>query len=491
MSQRQLNNDVLLFFPRIRKASTSYRSEGPPPIGLCYLAAVCEANGYSTKIVDLNHENSSPKRIKRLIEKYKPKFVGVSFVTEARFEAFRIFQSAKEVDPRIITIAGGPHPSLAPEDTLSNIAWVDCIVRGEGEKTLVNLLDAFLHTRKLDDIQGLSFRHRQEIRSNEIVEFIKDLDSLPFPDFRNLTNENFDSFAGYYKPGALRTIPVLSSRGCPFECNFCATTKIWGAKWRYRSPKNVLEEIGKYVREYGIEAVWFVDDNFNSNPKRMLAICQQIREKHPNLKWICNIRVDNLEEDHVKAMAESGCISVEFGAESGSQRILDEVIHKRTKVEQILKVDDWCSKHGIIADAQFIVSHPSETYEEAQQTIELIRRLKGRSTLGIMKIYPGTVVERIARDKNILRKGFSWASETSDISPIPSITGNVPLYLENMSLSQVMELMSYAWTEVRKLSISRIIRKVVSKLSSPKELWIYCAVGLRRYGKKITGKKRY
>jgi radical SAM superfamily enzyme YgiQ (UPF0313 family) len=483
-----MQTDVLLFFPKIRKLSTSYRSEGPPPIGLGYLAAVCEASGYSTKIIDLNHAKSSPKQIKRIIEIFKPTFLGVSFVTEARFEAFKIFQIAKEVDPRIITVAGGPHPSLTPEDTLSHVTCIDYIVRGEGERSFIPLLDALRNGLKVDDIQGLSYRYRQEIRNNQMVDFIKDLDSLPFPDFRNLTNENFDSFSGYYRPGALKTVPVLSSRGCPFQCNFCATTRIWGAKWRYRSPENVLKEIGKYVLEYGIEAVWFIDDNFNSSPKRMLNICRQIREIHPGLKWICNVRVDNLEEDHVKAMAESGCISVEFGAESGSQRILDEVIHKKIRLEKILKVDEWCHKYGIISDAQFIISHPTETYNEANQTIELIRKLKGRSTLGILKIYPGTEVERIAREKNIIKKDFSWALSEHQISPMSSIMGDAPLYLENMALSQVMGLMSYAWTDIRGLTTVEIIKKALRKVASPKELWTYFKVGMPIVIKKMRRK---
>jgi len=481
--------EVLLFFPRIRKASTSYRSQGSPPIGLGYLTAVSEENGYSAKIIDLNQEKSSLRHVKRFVERYKPNFVGVSFVTEARHEAFKIFQIAKAVNPGIITIAGGPHASLTPEDTLAHIIPIDYIVIGEGEKTFIALLDSLSKGGTVNEIPGLAYRDSGEVRINKNKEFIKDLDSLPFPSFPHLTKNNYQFYTQYDRYPALKTIPILTSRGCPFHCNFCATTEVWGSRWRYRSPVNVLKEIGHNLNKYNIEAVWFVDDNFNSNPERMLQICQEIRKKYPDLKWICNIRVDNLKEDHVKIMAESGCVSVEFGAESGSQRILDEVINKKIKVEKILEVDAWCHKHGIITDAQFIISHPTETYEEAIQTSDLIKKLKGRSTLQILKIYPGTKVERVAREKSILKKDFSWAISENHTSPISSIIGDAPLYLENMSLSQVMRLMSYAWTDVRGLSTFGIAKKVIRKVTSPKELWTYLKIGIPIVVKKMSPKR--
>ena len=483
-----MRKDVLLFFPRIRKVSTGYRSEGSPPIGLGYLAAVCAANGYSSRIVDFNHERLNVKQVRHLIEDEQPRFVGVSFVTEARYEAFKIFEVAKAVDSRITTVAGGPHPSLTPRDTLIHVPWIDYVVVGEGERTFIALLDSVSKGDISDDMPGIAYRHRGEVRLTENKELIKDLDSVPFPVFSHLSENEYRFFTQYDGYPALKTIPVLTSRGCPFRCNFCATTKIWGSRWRYRSPSNVLEEIQHRIHVYGIEAVWFVDDNFNSHPDRMLEIASRIRQKHHGLKWICNVRIDNLTREHVKAMAQGGCISVEFGAESGSQRILDEVIHKRIRVEKIMEVDHWCQECGIIADAQFIVSHPTETFIEANQTIDLIRRLRGRSTLQVLKIYPGTELEGIARKNNIIKSDFSWALRENRGSPIPSILGDAPLYLENMTLSQVMALMSYAWTDIRGLSIGKIVKAILRKVASPRELWTYLKVGIPTLLKRIKPK---
>lgn len=485
-----MKTDILMFFPRIKKTSTSYRSEGPPPIGLGYLSAVCKAAGYSVQVIDLNHEVSSSKHIKGLIERCQPRFVGVSFVTEARHNAFRIFQLAKAVNAEIITVAGGPHPSLTPMDTLSHISDIDYVVIGEGERTFVSLLSSLNKGHDVGDIPGLARRCKTEIRINENRDFVNDLDSLPFPDFPNLDQKKHQFYMRYNGHPPLKTIPVLSSRGCPFRCNFCATSKVWGSRWRYRSPASVLREIDHSFHKYNIDAVWFVDDNFNSHPDRMLRISQEIKRNYPHLKWICNVRIDNLTEAQVKAMAEAGCLSVEFGAESGSQRILDEVVNKKIKVEKILEVDEWCHKYGIIADAQFIISHPTETQGEANQTIDLIRKLKGRSTLQILKIYPGTEVEKTAREKNIMRRDFSWALDKNHGSPISSIIGDAPLYLENLTLQQVMKLMAYAWTDVRGIGTTTIIRKILAKLSSPKDLYTYFALGLPILIKKILGKGR-
>lgn len=484
-----MTSDILLFFPRIRKTSTSYRSEGPPPIGLGYLAAVCELNGYNVKLIDLNYEKSSPNQILGLIKRHNPRFLGVSFVTEARHEAIRIFLMAKKANPRITTIAGGPHPSLTPRDTLSHITSIDYIVLGEGETIFLSLLDSISNGIKVHDIPGLSYRHNEDVVINQRADFIKDLDSLPFPTFPHLTKNNYHFYTQYEKFGPLRTIPILTSRGCPFHCNFCATTEVWGSRWRYRSPSSVLKEIKHNLQKYDIQAVWFVDDNFNSNPGRMLQISQEIKQKHPHLKWISNVRIGNLTENHIKIMAESGCISIEFGAESGSQRILDEIVHKKISVAKILEVDEWCDKYGIITDAQFILSHPSETYDEANQTIDLIRKLRGRSTLQILKIYPGTEVERVAKEKNILRKDFSWALSANHTSRISSIIGDAPLYLEKMPLSQVMGLMANAWTEVRGLSALTIFKKVLAKVTSPKELWTYFVLGIPILFKRIIKKR--
>lgn len=470
---------VLFFFLGIRKVSTSYRSFGTPPLGIAYLAAICERDGYSTKFVDLNFENVSDAKIADIIKQYNPKVLGISFVTEARFEAFKIFKLTKKVNPQIITMAGGPHPSLCAEDTLNNINDLDIIVRGEGEETFSELMRSIVSKNNdLSGIMGISYRINGKVRHNEDCLPIKDLDLLPFPALHLISFDKYNfklDIPGY---GALKAAPILSSRGCPLRCNFCATTKNWGVYWRARSPGNVIAEIELLKDRYGVEAIWFVDDNFNSNIKRTNTICEGIIKKNLGIKWLCNMRVDRVKREHLELMSAAGCYSIEFGAESGSQRILDDIVKKKIKVEQIINVDRWCYELGIMTDAQLIISHPTETYEEAKETINLMKSLKGKSTLQIMKVYPGTEIEVIAKEKNILPPDFSWAKNKGKTDYISAVTGEAPLFVDALSMKQISELMTIAWTEIGSFSTFYLITKILQKIRTPGELYKYSKLGI-------------
>jgi len=471
--------DVLFLYPKIRKVSTSYRSRGTPPLGLAYLAAICEREGFSMKLLDLNVEQYSDVEVANFIKQCNPKSIGVSFITEARFAAFDLFKLAKKTNPDILTMAGGPHATLCADDTLNNVSDIDFIVRGEGEDTFTELMEKIVENNfDYSDIKGISYREDGKIKHNDGRLPIKDLDSLPFTALDQLSFDryNFKIEVPGYKH--LKAAPVLTSRGCPFKCNFCATTKVWGAKWRFRSPKNIISELELLKDKYNIEAVWFVDDNFNSNNKRVKLICEELIQRNLNLKWICNIRVDRADREQLELMSQAGCISIEFGAESGSQRILDEIIEKRIKVKQIIDVDRWCSELGINTDAQFIISHPTETFEDAKSTINLMKSLKGKSTLQILKIYPGTDVEKIALQKGILPQNFSWAKDKGKTDYMPSITGDAPLFLDKLTLEQVTELMTIAWTEIGSFSIFYLVKKVLRKIRSPKEFYRLTKLGL-------------
>lgn len=472
--------DILFLYPIVKKVIThSYRSHGTPPIGIAYLAAICEREGYNMKFLDLNIEQGSELEVENFIRQNSPKSLGISFETEARFEVFKLFKLAKKINPHIFTIAGGPHATLCADDTLKNVKDLDIIVRGEGEATFSELMRAIVESNyDLSDIKGISYRENGRIRHNENRPPIKDLNSLPFPALHLLSLDRYNfrlEVPGY---GSLKAAPVLTSRGCPFNCNFCAATKIWGAKWRFRSPSNTIAEIELLKDRYDIEAIWFIDDNFNANSKRVNLICEELINKNLNIKWICNIRVNNVKREHLEIMSVAGCFVVEFGAESGSQRILDEIIKKRIKVNQVVDVDRWCSEIGIITDAQFIISHPTETFEEAQETINLMKSLKGKSTLGILKIYPGTDIEQIALKKGIIPNNFSWAMDKGKTNCMPSISGDAPLFFDKLTLEQVSKLMTIAWTEIGSFSIFYIVKKVLRKIRSPKEFCSLLKLGI-------------
>lgn len=476
-----MNNmvDVLFVFPKIKKVSTSYRSYGSPPIGLAYLAAMCEKEGYEASFLDMNIDNTSTLDLSAFIEKTHPRVLGVSFVTEARFEAFKVYSLVKRVNPDILTIAGGPHASLCAQDTLENVMDLDVIVRGEGEETFSELMRSITNgSIGMSTIDGISYREDFRIRHNPDRLPIRNLDALPFPALHVLSFEDYNFQLSVPGHKSLRAAPVLSSRGCPFRCNFCATSKVWGSKWRFRSPENILTEIEQLKRTYDLEAIWFVDDNFNASSKRLLSICQKLVESKLDLKWVCNIRVDNVKREHLESMAEAGCVSVEFGAESGSQRILDKIVRKGITVQQVRDVDQWCDELGIVTDAQFIISHPTETLDEAKETVNLMKSLKGKPTLQVLKIYPGTEIERIAMQKGLLPKGHSWSTHGGGKNYVASILGDAPLFLDKLTMDEISELMTVAWTQIKEFSLLFLLKKILFKISSPAEFFTLARLGL-------------
>jgi len=482
--------DLLLMNPPIKKVSTSYRSKGTPPLALAYLAAVSEKNGYSVECLDLNLHKKGLSLSEYVIDK-NPKVVGITFVTEQRFEAFQLFKQIKSINPNLITVAGGPHVTLCAEDTLRHINSIDYIVRGEGEITFIELLNAIFSGNSRSMIKGVSYINNGEIVHTPDRVVIKNLDELPYPAMHLLSFEDYNFHIQVEGYGEIKAAPILSSRGCPFKCNFCACTKIWGAMWRFRSPEHVIAEIRYLKDKYRINAIWFVDDNFNVNRKRMYSICERIVHENLDIKWICNVRVDNLKKEDLELMSKSGCISIEFGAESGSQNILDKVVHKKITVDQIKRADEWCYQLGIKSDAQFIISHPYETTEDANKTMELMKSLKGQSTLQILKVYPGTEVEKIAYEIGLLPPNFSWALDKGNSDIIPSITGNAPLFFDKLTVNEVSSYMTTAWIDIRSFALLKIINKVVKKIRSPKEFISLMKMGFLFVFKKVFGGIKY
>ena len=231
-------------------------------------------------------------------------------------------------------------------------------------------------------------------------------------------------------------------------------------------------------QQHGIEAIRFHDDNFNVNVSAMTTICEELINRNLDIKWVCEIRVDNIKRTDLELMSAAGCVGVEFGAESGSQRILNEIVKKKVTLSQIIDVDRWCSELGIFSDALFIVSHPTETFEEAQETADLISSLRGKATLGIMKIYPGTEIEDTAYEMGLLPHDFSWSTHRGKSDYIPSVTGEVPLFLDKLTMQQITELMSVAWIGVRGFSFVALGCKILSRIKNPRELLSLVKLGI-------------
>ncbi len=462
-----------------------------PPLGLGYLAAVLEENDIPVEVIDAYVEGYSLEELGERLEKSKPDIVGITITTENRFEGFDTAVMVKETLPRAIVVAGGPHISLAAEDTLRGIPQIDLAVRGEGEYTLLDIVRAIeaeggilpstspifrgrnppLHSSYIkgsgfENIAGLSFRRGNDIIHNPPRPPIRDLDSIPFPARHLFPWDKYNFYLDVPGKGRLPAANIITSRGCPFSCNFCASSSMWGRRYRTASPERVIEEIELLKRDYKAKAIWFFDDTFNLEKRRTEKICDLMIERSLNLYWYCEIRVDILTKDLLAKMKEAGCYCVAFGVESGSQRILDEVIGKGINIEQARRTVKWCRELGLLANPFFILSHPSETIKEAEKTMSLIREFSPNSqvSLSLLHVYPGTKLEETAKEKGIIPPGFSWTDRNmSGVITLPSSQGNVPLFIDQLTWEDISHYL-FKWASLQNYSVLKRIPQALKSI---------------------------
>ncbi len=457
-----------------------------PPLGIGYVAAMMEKSSHEVRILDAHVLRMTPSQIVSYLEDYKPDLLGLTFTTENRFEAFRTAALARNTLPRSHICGGGPHASLAAEDTLEGIRAFDSMIIGEGELTLPELADALEAggtDRDLSHVNGIVFRAGDGTLSRTAPrERIPELDDIPFP-ARHLypSTEAYNFKFDVPGKGLLQFSNLMTSRGCPANCNFCATPKTWGRKVRMRSPENIMAEIDEMVEKYGAEALWFFDDTFNSSPKRVEKLCRLLKERQYNLPWFCEVRVDFLSRDLLETMKDAGCYTIGFGVESGSQRILDDVIGKNLKLEKVHQAYEWCREVDVIANPFFIISHPTETWDEARQTLDMIRDFKegAHVSMAFLHVYPGTALEATARSNGTLPADFKWYQENrSDIRTLASAQGNVPIFLDKLSWSQISDIL-FEWAEMQNYSVLRKIPGVIKSIRSVDDLKRYMIMGFQ------------
>jgi anaerobic magnesium-protoporphyrin IX monomethyl ester cyclase len=478
---------VTLIYPPGGYFAARWEESALPPLGLGYLAAYLEQNGVECEILEANALQLKISDIRRHLIESKPDIVGVTFTTENRFIGFDVIKAAKSALPNALVIAGGPHVSATAQDTLTHIPELDLVVRGEGEQTLLNIVRQKESGGSFTGIPGLSFRADGGVVNNPPVDFIHDLDSMPFPARHLMPMDRYLYSADVPGVGKLRALNIMASRGCPFDCSFCASPRMWGRRFRSRSPENVLAEVDELVNKYGAQALWIFDDTFTINRKRTIAICEGLASKHPGLKWFCEIRVDTVDKELLRIMRDAGCYCVAFGVESGSQRIIDISIGKQIKLDEVHQVVAWCKELGLEYNPFMILSHPEETEEDARQSMDLVHKWKADGSpvsMAIMHIYPGTRIESIAFKKGILPSDFSWASK-SDIRRVPmlpSAQGDVPIFLDKLSWEFISSCL-FEWAEMQNYSVIKRIPKALKSIrsvSDARRYWSMFRTYLRR-----------
>jgi anaerobic magnesium-protoporphyrin IX monomethyl ester cyclase len=370
-----------------------------PPLGLLYVAAYAEKEGHQVVVRDL-----AVRRKKEEIDFKKYNLVGISTDTTRHRQAVQLAKRAKANGCTVVM--GGPHPGYVDEEILST-KRVDFIVRGEGEVTFSELVAALEKKNdQLDSIQGISFFSNGKLVRTPPRPFIENLDSLPFPARHLIHIEDYQRT----RIGDRPITPLITSRGCPYQCVFCASSHFWGTKIRARSVASVLKELEEIYHRYHFNAVAFVDDTFNLIPKRVIEICHGIVEKRLDLWWWCLSRIDLLlrNEEMVKEMVGAGAKSVFIGVESSSPKTLEE-LRKGIQVDEIVQTVEMLKRNGLEIHASYILGGLHDTVKTIHDTIRFAKRLDTNvAQFSILTPYPGTAVYEQVKDRI-----FKWRSPWS------------------------------------------------------------------------------
>lgn len=353
-----MKNKVLLVYPG------GFNSSFPElPLPLLYLSWALKKKGFEVTILDTRLRNYSE------VKETDYLFVGISSMTGRMIEeGLKVARHIRTLNCSTPLVWGGVHATLLPEQTLKN-PFVDIVVRGEGELTVQELAERFRNKEEISDVKGISFKKDGEIVSNPDREFmdLNEIDiELPYELFE-MDKYVFPSF------------PVHTSRGCPFRCAFCYNTAFNKRKWRYKKAKRVLDEIEYVTKRFGCDTISFTwEDEFFINVNRVREICEGILNRGIKIRWDSFCRFDSFKKtsDELLTLIEkAGCNTLSFGGESGSQKILDDVIRKDQKIENMINATERLKRTNIRQVVSFMSGLPTETDEDMKKTFELIDRL--------------------------------------------------------------------------------------------------------------------
>jgi anaerobic magnesium-protoporphyrin IX monomethyl ester cyclase len=365
-------------------------------LGLGYLGAVLEKNQYEVDVIDCQVLQLSYEDFRSELGKRKPDIVGLTSTTLTYNPALKLAKIAKEVLPDCLIFIGGPHVTFWDDKALEECPALDVIVRREGEYTLLELVQKVEAGESFDDVLGVTYRKNGKTVRNPDRPYIEDLDSLPFPARHLWPMEHLRKYEDI--------LYLAASRGCVFWCEFCATVRMHGRKFRMRSPKNIVDELEFLHKTYGVTNFTFCDDAFTVEPTITEELCRQILERKLKIRWNCGTRVDMLTKELLTTMRDAGCVSVWSGVESGSQEVLD-AMHKGITIEQTMRVFGWIRELGLKPAPNVILGFPGETKESAWKTIKFVEKISP-DEVGFYNIatpFPGTPLYDKVKEKGWLR----------------------------------------------------------------------------------------
>ncbi len=391
----------------------------PPfmPLGIGYIGAILYTNHFEVNVIDCQAQKISHQQFREEINKFQPDIVGVTSTTLTYKSALKIIKIAKEILPNCITAIGGPHVTFWDDKALQEEQSLDIVIRGEGENTMLELAQRVENHKTLHDLIGTTCRKGADIVKNPDRPFLENLDSLPFPAL------HLWQHAGELRKYGTIPYPVMTSRGCVYWCNFCTAVRMFGRKYRMRSPKNVVDELVFLNKNYHASQFTFYDDAFTVDQARTAEICDQIHSRGLKIKWDCETRVDMVTKELLVKMRQAGCIAVWFGVESGSKKLLTSM-GKGFSLTQTRRAFKWAKEAGLMAVAGVILGFPGETKESAWETIRFVKELNPNDVgFYIATPYPGTpMYEEVKANGSLKITDFNRYDTATPTFEIPNMT---------------------------------------------------------------------
>jgi anaerobic magnesium-protoporphyrin IX monomethyl ester cyclase len=465
------------------------QSSNRSPLGLCYIASVLEKEGYDVHVYNADFKKKLAigagfeqvtskyseylrilkdtdhplwQEVGSVIFKESPDIVGISVTTAKYGSALNVSKIVKDFDPDIPVTWGGVHPTILPNDVIKN-KNVDIVVRGEGEFTFLDIVKNPSH---LSQIAGITYKEYGKIINNKDRPLIENLNALPFP-AKHLLLEKSECYPEDFGN-------IFASRGCPYNCIFCASHKVWTKRVRYRSPRNVVDEIKTVKKEFKTKIFSFDDDSFTLNRQFVEELCDLLIKEGLKISWSTETRANLVHDDLMKKMKSAGCEELYIGAESGDEETL-RLMKKGVTVEQILSANRTLNKNKIRCSAFFMVGFPWETKKEIEKTVSFMRQLNPRSAiLSVATPYPGTELYDICMSEGLLSDNIDWSTffhQSPDMYFTKKMTRS-----ETIEVIKEVERIFEAHNSQKMKELIRsdplwILRRIIKGKYRPQDLW--------------------
>ena len=367
-----MNKKIFLIVPYTRSYTQRL------PLGLMTISSYLLSKGIENEILDYKgiSEKEAFNKIKEVILKEKPKIIGLTCLVSEVGVVKDICAFAGENSKESTIIIGGPHPTISPQHFVDMEVKFDYLVVGEGENTFYELAKTIMNNGEIEQVKGIAYKKGGKLHFNKPRELIQNLDELPMPAYDKVNMEYYcRPNVWAIRPIYLSSFNLFTSRGCPYNCNFCVAHTIFGRKVRYISPEKVVEHIEHVVKNYNVDALYFADESFTISKQRVYDIFNLLKKKNIKILWGCETRVNLLDEELLRFMKENGCMQIDFGIESGSEKML-KIMNKQTTINEIKKIGNICRRIKLRHLANMMVNLPGETLDDIEQSLSLVKEMR-------------------------------------------------------------------------------------------------------------------